>query len=540
MQLTEFSSSRTQRHKRNKFAALNRTRFHRTNQPETCHTRYDANGSQTSVTSPTGTTTNIYDLQGHLASVTNKNTSGVVTSSATYIYDDQGNPDPRISPAEIGTGLLEEATATGSGAPVTTYFLVDTQTATGYSQVIEQSQTPGTPTVTYVWGLNLISQNNSAGTPNAGTYYFVVDGHGSTVALLNANGNVVQAFHYDSFGNALGFTPSSAITPYLYTQQYYDQFSSTYYDWARNYNPITGEFTQADYGNYGSLADPMSGLPYSFTGGDPINLSDLNGHDFSIAEVAIDMAINSIMTSAISGVVAPFASQAAALLIPPALLAALATAGSPDAVEFGLDATAGGQFKGFGGFATGGIELLASPKTGNAALYSYWGGGGSFSLGGGAGVSGGIAGSLGLVWRTPSSRDYAGRAVEISVPFGALPEATRANIERDLAESTASSNFLTEAETKLLASAGWNSNMIDDYQWQAMKDALARSGWLLSRLDSLSVNIFSPWPIDGSGLGISFSLDIAGGSTAGVTNDLFSLGFTSYTQIAPQQPVTFA
>ena len=42
MRLTESSSSRTQWHKHNKFPAQNGTRFHRTNQPETCHTRYDA------------------------------------------------------------------------------------------------------------------------------------------------------------------------------------------------------------------------------------------------------------------------------------------------------------------------------------------------------------------------------------------------------------------------------------------------------------------------------------------------------------------
>jgi RHS repeat-associated protein len=250
---------------------------------------YDANGSQTTATSPTGTTTNVYDLQGRVISVVNKNTSGVATSSATYEYDDSGN-------------RIEETTVTGTNSPVTTYFLVDTQTATGYAQVIEQSQTPGTPTVTYVWGLNLVSQNNAAGTPNAGTYYFVVDGHGSTVALLDANGNVVQAFHYDGFGNALGFTPSSAITQYLYTQQYFDLASSTYYDWARNYNPGTGSFTQADYGNYGTLNDPMSMLPYAFTGGDPINMVDLNGHDFSIGSLTVGIGIASLLNASIGGI----------------------------------------------------------------------------------------------------------------------------------------------------------------------------------------------------------------------------------------------
>lgn len=81
--------------------------------------------------------------------------------------------------------------------------------------------------------------------------------------------------------------------------------------------------------------------------------------------------------------------------------------------------------------------------------------------------------------------------------------------------------------------------MVDDYQWQAMKDALARSNWLLSRLDSLSVNVFSSFPIDGSGLGISFGLDIVGGATAGASEGI-AFGYTNYTQLAPQQVVTFA
>ncbi len=129
---------------------------------------YGNNGSQISVTSPAGTTINVYDLQGRLASVVNRNTSGVATSSATHLYDDAGNRGA-------------EMTVTGTNSPVTTYFLVDTQTQTGYAQVIEQSITPGTPTMSYVWGLNLIAQNNATGA-NVGTYYFIVDGHGSTVA----------------------------------------------------------------------------------------------------------------------------------------------------------------------------------------------------------------------------------------------------------------------------------------------------------------------------------------------------------------------
>ncbi len=241
---------------------------------------YDNNGSQTSVTSPTGTTTNVYDLQDRLASVVNKNSNGTVTSSATYEYDDSGN-------------RIEETTVTGTNSPVTTYFVVDTQTATGYAQVVEQSTTPGTPTVSYVWGLNLLAQNNAAGTPNAGTYYFVVDGHGSTVALINASGNVVQTFHYDGFGNALGFTPSSALTQYLYNQQYYDVISGQYYMRARNYDPATGTFTQQDTISL-APGDIANSNLFLFAGADPANMVDPAGH-MSLSEVLTSISISTAL-----------------------------------------------------------------------------------------------------------------------------------------------------------------------------------------------------------------------------------------------------
>ena len=150
--------------------------------------------------------------------------------------------------------------------------------------------------MSYVWGLNLIAQNNSTGA-NVGNYYFIVDAHGNTVALTDASGNVVQTFHYDGFGNALGFTPSTAITQYLYTQQYYDLVSNTYYDWVRNYDPSTGLFDQADYGNSGSLANPITDPPYAFTGGDPINMLDLNGHDFGLASFEVSFSIQAQLSS---------------------------------------------------------------------------------------------------------------------------------------------------------------------------------------------------------------------------------------------------
>ncbi len=498
---------------------------------------YDNNGSQIETqhtpsggTSPDTTTTNEYDLQGQMAGTQTTNSTG--TTKATYQYDDSGN-------------RIVETNTNTAGTTTTMYYLVDTQNPNGYPQPIEQAATPGSPQITYVWGKTLISQTYATGAtiPGVGTatspttYYILTDAHGSTRLITNATGGVIENMNYDAFGNALGFNASTALTSYLYSSMSFDAASGNYYDHARFYNAGIGMFDQADYGYSGSLTDPMTDLPYTFTGGDPINMLDLNGHDFSLTDALASFAINSIMTSAISDVVAPFASDAAALLIPPSLLIALETAGAPDAVEIGIDGSVGSQYRGFGGFVAGGMGLLWSAHTGNAALYAVGGGGLSF-FGGGNGFSGGIGASVGLVWRTPRSSEFAASKWQISLPLGALPDAFRAKVERDLVKSTASSNFLTDAEAKLMMSAGWSSSMVDDYQWQVMKDAFARTDWLVSRLDSLSVNIFGSAGNFGQDIGVSFSLDIASGATAGFTGG-FSVSRTWALQIAPGQSVYF-
>ena len=90
---------------------------------------YDNNGSQIETqhtpsggTSPDTTTTNEYDLQGQMAGTQTTNSTG--TTKATYQYDDSGNPDSNLTSLEIGTGLLEETTATGANSPVAYVSLI--------------------------------------------------------------------------------------------------------------------------------------------------------------------------------------------------------------------------------------------------------------------------------------------------------------------------------------------------------------------------------------------------------------------------------
>ncbi len=107
---------------------------------------------------------------------------------------------------------------------------------------------------------------------------------------------------YDAFGNAIGFDASTALTTYLYSSMPFDAASGNYYDHARYFDTGTGSFTQADYGYTGSLANPMAGLPYTYGGGDPINMLDLNGHDFTVDSLSVGIVIASFLNGIIGGV----------------------------------------------------------------------------------------------------------------------------------------------------------------------------------------------------------------------------------------------
>ena len=278
---------------------------------------YDPNGSQIGIThtpngttTPDSTTTNEYDLQGQLAG--SQVTTAAGTAKTIYYYDDSGNR------------IKEVTVAAGSTTPVTTYYLVDTNNPTGYSQPIEQAATPGTPQITYVWGSQLISETYAQGAtiPGVGTaaspttYYILTDAHGSTRLVTNATGGVVETMNYDAFGNALGFNASTALTTYLYSSMPFDAASGNYYDHARYVDTGTGSFTQADYGYTGSLANPMTGLPYMYGGGDPTNMLDLNGHQDEMEELAVE-SIGSWLDAAFSRgvqVASEFARPVIALL----------------------------------------------------------------------------------------------------------------------------------------------------------------------------------------------------------------------------------
>jgi len=136
---------------------------------------------------------------------------------------------------------------------------------------------------------NLIAANTHAGLDNllvrddytsGGSCYVQSDGLGSTVALSDGSGNIIERYRYSAFGKLEvlnpDFTSKSGNTPLLpctYTGREWEPEMGMYFYRARYYDPVMGRFTSKD----------MIGLAgrdinlYSYCRNNPLNYIDSTG-----------------------------------------------------------------------------------------------------------------------------------------------------------------------------------------------------------------------------------------------------------------------
>ena len=85
---------------------------------------------------------------------------------------------------------------------------------------------------------------------NGAVYYYHYDALGSVVALSDADGDTVQVYEYDVYGQVAASDPNHP-NPFLFTGRRYDTETGLYYYRARYYNPTIGRFLQTDPIGYG-------------------------------------------------------------------------------------------------------------------------------------------------------------------------------------------------------------------------------------------------------------------------------------------------
>ncbi len=229
---------------------------------------YDDNGNTLSKISVTDRVFYDWDFENRLIAA---DTDGDGTMDVTNRYDADG-----IRVAQRVSG--EE-----------TRFLIDT--VQPYQQVALEYMPSGVVKVSYVHGLDLISQNRPAET---GKSFYHVDSLGSTQAMSNASGLVTDRYIYDAFGRAIGQVGTTG-NAHLFAGEQRDAATGLDYLRARHLDTTHGRFISRDIFP-GVFRSPDSLNRFVYAVGNPINRIDPSGL-LSLIELNVTQGIESTIRS---------------------------------------------------------------------------------------------------------------------------------------------------------------------------------------------------------------------------------------------------
>jgi RHS repeat-associated protein len=208
-----------------------------------------------------GSTTYTSDANGNLISRTG-------SSPATYTW----NYDNMLTDVAITGGNTYHYKYDGLGNRVSkrvntteTRYIIDPLG----SMVLAETDDSGTITAYYVYGLGLISKI----TPTDQTYFYHYDGLGSTIAITDSSGNIMNKYAYDAYGKVVSQVEDPLVpNPFKYVGKYgvMDDGNGLLYMRARYYDPEAGRFINKD---------PIEGdlNLYTYVGNNPINHRDPTG-----------------------------------------------------------------------------------------------------------------------------------------------------------------------------------------------------------------------------------------------------------------------
>lgn len=221
---------------------------------------YDGDGSQTKVEKDgKEVTLYYYDEESRLTQVTNP-----LGQATRYTYDGDGK---RLR--------LQDVTGT-------TVFVYDG------NEVVAEIDPTGTLKVAYTRlpGGRLVSQWQGGE-----TFWYHLDGLGSTMALTDESGKVRNRYGYDEYGNLQSGTTEEIFNRFTFTGQAWDGSVGLYHYKARYYNPQAGRFLTQDTWK-GSAWTPWTQNLYTYVGNNPVNYVDPTGH--AAQHVTIDDAAKTL------------------------------------------------------------------------------------------------------------------------------------------------------------------------------------------------------------------------------------------------------
>lgn len=221
---------------------------------------YDNNENLVTKTVGSNVTNYSWDFNDMLTQVTNNG------NTYTYRYDALGNRVAKILNS-VETRYVGSLAETDASSNITAY---------------------------YVYGMGLISKI----TPSNHAYFYHFDGIGSTVAITDSSGNVVNKYAYDEHGKVL--SQEEAISnPFKYVGQYgvMDEGNGLLYMRARFYDPEIGRFISKD--PIGFAGGDLN--LYAYVGNNPSNFIDPMGLSASLGGCLVKCAADQFEITTIIG-----------------------------------------------------------------------------------------------------------------------------------------------------------------------------------------------------------------------------------------------
>ena len=197
-------------------------------------------------------------------------------------------------------------------------------------------------------------------------YYYIRNGQGDIIGILDSSGIQIVSYVYDSWGKLVSISGSQAETigeanPFRYRGYYYDTETGLYYLQSRYYDPEVGRFLNADL----QLNDDTLGNNlFAYCGNNPISRTDAEGEGWWILAGAIIGGLVSGVTKAVSNVTPGKKWN-------DGIIGAVAGGAVAGAIVAATGGTAGGIAAAFAGAAT---ESLTNEVASYVPRVSSWNG----------------------------------------------------------------------------------------------------------------------------------------------------------------------
>ena len=123
-------------------------------------------------------------------------------------------------------------------------------------------------------------------------YYYIRNGQGDIIGILDSSGTQIVSYVYDSWGKLVSVTDASGndksgdasfignLNPFRYRGYYYDTETGLYYLNSRYYDPEVGRWINADDTDILAIdqGTPIQYNMFSYCHNNPVNMADLNGY----------------------------------------------------------------------------------------------------------------------------------------------------------------------------------------------------------------------------------------------------------------------